>query len=108
MRSTIGTGSVGDEEEEGQDVSLIAPVSVSVSIGGPIDQTDQKSLSPSPSPSEMSKLSDAVKALINAGHAKPGYTRAGAQVQPALERLASDARSKKVGLPAWVTVSVCQ
>lgn len=53
----------------------------------------------------MSKLSEAVKALINAGHARPGYTRAGVQVKPALERLASDAHEKKVGLPAWVTVS---
>ncbi|KAI1172013.1 hypothetical protein F4777DRAFT_25653 [Nemania sp. FL0916] len=53
----------------------------------------------------MSKLSDAVKALINAGHALPGYTRAGAQVRPALERLASDAGEKGIGLPAWVTVS---
>lgn len=54
----------------------------------------------------MSKLSEAVKALINAGHAKPGYTRASAQTKPALERFASDAHEKKVGLPAWVTVSV--
>ncbi|KAI0394159.1 hypothetical protein F5Y17DRAFT_458202 [Xylariaceae sp. FL0594] len=53
----------------------------------------------------MSKLSDAVKALINASHARPGYTRAGPQVQPALERLARDAGEKRVGLPAWVTVS---
>ncbi|KAI3330372.1 hypothetical protein F4824DRAFT_478990 [Ustulina deusta] len=53
----------------------------------------------------MSKLSDAVKALINAGHAAPGYTRAGAAVKPALERLASDAHGKRVGLPAWVTLS---
>lgn len=56
----------------------------------------------------MPKLSDAVKALINASHAKPGYTRAGAPVKPAIERLASDAREKKVGLPAWVTLSVWQ
>ncbi|KAI0967219.1 hypothetical protein F4678DRAFT_446984 [Xylaria arbuscula] len=53
----------------------------------------------------MTKLSDAVKALINAGHAKPGYTRTAAPVKPALERLASDAHEKKVGLPAWITVS---
>ncbi|KAI1824036.1 hypothetical protein F4861DRAFT_507546 [Xylaria intraflava] len=53
----------------------------------------------------MSKLSEALKSLINAAHATPGYTRAGAQVQPALERLASDAHDKKLGLPVWVTVS---
>lgn len=54
----------------------------------------------------MSKLSEAVKALINAGHASPGYTRASAQVKPALARFASDATEKKVGLPAWITLSV--
>ncbi|KAI1340232.1 hypothetical protein F5Y15DRAFT_415119 [Xylariaceae sp. FL0016] len=53
----------------------------------------------------MSKLSDAVKALINASHARPGYTKASSQVQPALARLADDAASKKVGLPAWITLS---
>lgn len=55
----------------------------------------------------MSKLSSAVKALINAGHAKPGYTTASSQFQPTLARFASEAAEKKVGLPAWVTVSVC-
>ncbi|RYC58801.1 hypothetical protein CHU98_g7408, partial [Xylaria longipes] len=68
-------------------------------------EKQQQHLSTPPPPDNMAGLSDAVKALINAGHAKPGYTRAGAQVKPALERLASDARQKKVGLPAWVTVS---
>lgn len=53
----------------------------------------------------MSKLSEAVKALINAAHAKPGYTRAGAHTKPALERFASDAHEKMIGLPAWVTIS---
>ncbi|ORY70457.1 uncharacterized protein BCR38DRAFT_333580 [Pseudomassariella vexata] len=53
----------------------------------------------------MSKLSTTVKALINAGHARPGYTRASAQVQPALAEFARDAKEKKVGLPAWVTMS---
>ncbi|KAI1851540.1 hypothetical protein JX265_012378 [Neoarthrinium moseri] len=53
----------------------------------------------------MSKLSEAAKALINASHASPGYTRASAQVKPALARFASDATEKQVGLPAWVTMS---
>ncbi|KAI0376304.1 mitochondrial protein [Hypomontagnella monticulosa] len=53
----------------------------------------------------MSKLSEAVKALINASHAKPGYTPSSAGVQTALTRFASDAAEKKVGLPAWVTLS---
>ncbi|KAK8042878.1 hypothetical protein PG994_013361 [Apiospora phragmitis] len=53
----------------------------------------------------MSKLSDAVKALINAPHAAPGLTKASAQVQPALMRFAEDAQTKQVGLPSWVTIS---
>ncbi|KAI0481926.1 hypothetical protein GGR56DRAFT_669852 [Xylariaceae sp. FL0804] len=53
----------------------------------------------------MSKLSESVKALINAGHARPGYTPASSQFRPALTRFADDASGKKVGLPAWVTLS---
>ncbi|KAI2633541.1 mitochondrial protein [Hypomontagnella submonticulosa] len=53
----------------------------------------------------MSKLSEAVKALINASHARPGYTPSSPGVQTALTRFASDAAEKKVGLPAWVTLS---
>ncbi|KAK8052228.1 hypothetical protein PG993_003613 [Apiospora rasikravindrae] len=53
----------------------------------------------------MAKLSDAVKALINASHAAPGITKGSAQVQPALKRFAEDAHKKQVGLPSWVTVS---
>ncbi|KAL7629841.1 hypothetical protein AAE478_001364 [Parahypoxylon ruwenzoriense] len=53
----------------------------------------------------MSKLSDTIKALINASHAAPGYTPASAAVQPVLTRFASDAAQKKVGLPVWVTLS---
>ncbi|KAK8128670.1 hypothetical protein PG984_009778 [Apiospora sp. TS-2023a] len=53
----------------------------------------------------MAKLSDAVKALINASHAAPGITKASPQVLPALKRFAEDAQKKQVGLPSWVTVS---
>ncbi|KAH7035902.1 mitochondrial protein [Microdochium trichocladiopsis] len=53
----------------------------------------------------MSKLSEGLKALINASHARPGYTKASPAVQPALARFARDATDRKVGLPAWVTVS---
>ncbi|KAI8959916.1 mitochondrial protein [Daldinia sp. FL1419] len=53
----------------------------------------------------MSKLSEAVKALINAGHARPGYTPSSARVQTVLTKFASDAAEKKVGLPAWITLS---
>jgi hypothetical protein len=54
----------------------------------------------------MSKLSDAVKALINASHASPGYTKASAHVKPALAQFAKSAIEKQVGLPAWITLSV--
>lgn len=53
----------------------------------------------------MSKLSEGLKALINASHARPGYTKASPAVQPALARFARDAATNKVGLPAWITVS---
>lgn len=55
---------------------------------------------------KMSKLSDVVKQLVNANHARPGYARASAEVQPALAKFASSATEKRVGLPAWVTISV--
>ncbi|KAI0467716.1 hypothetical protein F4859DRAFT_231607 [Xylaria cf. heliscus] len=56
-------------------------------------------------PDNMQKLSVSLKALINSGYAKPGYTPAGAQVKRALERLVNGAHQNNVGLPAWVTVS---
>lgn len=86
-------------------LSQVQP-SLSVVPGQHHHTREQQRPSTAPPPDNMPKLSDAVKALINAGHARPGYTRAGAQVKPALERLANDAHQKKVGLPAWVTVSV--
>ncbi|KAI2605594.1 mitochondrial protein [Hypoxylon sp. NC1633] len=53
----------------------------------------------------MSKLSNTVKALINASYARPGYTPSSAGVQTVLADFASDAAEKKVGLPAWITLS---
>ncbi|KAI1383818.1 mitochondrial protein [Hypoxylon trugodes] len=53
----------------------------------------------------MSKLSETVKALINASHSRPGYTPSSSSVQTALTHFAKDAAEKKVGLPAWVTLS---
>ncbi|KAH8681726.1 hypothetical protein BX600DRAFT_429644 [Xylariales sp. PMI_506] len=76
-------------------IATNSPSATAAAAAGPIEEQS----------ANMSKLSDAVKALINASHARPGYTRATAQVQPALARLASEATSKNVGLPAWVTVS---
>ncbi|KAI0173149.1 mitochondrial protein [Hypoxylon sp. FL1284] len=53
----------------------------------------------------MSKLSEAVKTLINASHAKPGYTPSSPGVKDALKQFATNAAEKEVGLPAWVTLS---
>ncbi|KAI1801805.1 mitochondrial protein [Daldinia bambusicola] len=54
----------------------------------------------------MSKLSSSLKALIlHAQHARAGYTPSSASVQTALTKFAKDAAEKKVGLPAWVTLS---
>jgi len=125
MKLITGPGGINEEKvkETAKDtkknvisspVSVSVPVPVLVIAEAPEEEKGSKSqdyqLLPttprSPSSRDMSKLSDAVKALIHAGHAKPGYTRAGLHVQPVLERLAKDAGEKKVGLPAWVTVSV--
>lgn len=56
----------------------------------------------------MSKLSEPLKALINAAHAKPNTTPAPKHIRSVYERIANNAASKKVGLPAWLTASVCE
>ena len=54
----------------------------------------------------MSKLSEPLKALINAAHAKPNTLPAPKNIRSVYERLATEAGSKKIGLPAWLTASV--
>jgi hypothetical protein len=54
----------------------------------------------------MSKLSEPLKQLINAAHARPNTIPAPKNVASVYERIASDAGSKKVGLPAWLCASV--
>jgi hypothetical protein len=53
----------------------------------------------------MSKLSESLKALINAAHARPGTTPAPRQISSLYDRISKDASSKQVGPPAWLTVS---
>ena len=54
----------------------------------------------------MSKLSQNLKSLINARHAKPHYTTPNpSTLQPILNRLADEAKSHQVGIPAWLTFS---
>jgi hypothetical protein len=53
----------------------------------------------------MSKLSGALKALINASHARPGTLPAPKHIATVYDGIATDAASKNVGLPAWLTLS---
>lgn len=54
----------------------------------------------------MSKLSEPLKAIINAAHAKPNTIPAPRNIASVYEKVAIEAASKKVGLPAWLTASV--
>ena len=57
-------------------------------------------------PETMSKLSPALKQLINAPFAKPSYTVPDAsKLRPLLSKLADDASSHNVSAPAWLTFS---
>ncbi|KAF2482808.1 hypothetical protein BDY17DRAFT_325062 [Neohortaea acidophila] len=53
----------------------------------------------------MSKLSEPLKALINAAHAKPNTLPAPRNIRSVYEKIASNAAAKKVGMPAWLTAS---
>nr|POF17967.1 dol-p-man:man(5)glcnac(2)-pp-dol alpha-1,3-mannosyltransferase [Quercus suber] len=54
----------------------------------------------------MSKLSEPLKAFINATHARPNTTPAPKQIVSIYENIASDARFKNVGMPAWLSASL--
>lgn len=54
----------------------------------------------------MSKLSESLKTLINVAHAKPHTTPAPKNITSVYEKIASDAKAKQVGLPAWLCASV--
>jgi hypothetical protein len=53
----------------------------------------------------MSKLSEGLKTLINAAHAKPHTVKAPPNIKSIYTRIAESAASKHVGVPAWLTVS---
>jgi len=53
----------------------------------------------------VTKLSDPLKRLINAATARPGVTPAPPQMKSVLSRIADEAKSKNVGVPAWLTFS---
>lgn len=54
----------------------------------------------------MSKLSEPLKAFINAAHARPNTTPAPRHIGSVYEKVAQDASAKSVGMPAWLTASV--
>ncbi|PSK35964.1 hypothetical protein B9Z65_5779 [Elsinoe australis] len=53
----------------------------------------------------MSKLSPALKSLINAPFARPGAVPAPKNIKAVYEQLAKDAASKNVGVPAWLSIA---
>ncbi|KAI7541765.1 hypothetical protein KC331_g8374 [Hortaea werneckii] len=53
----------------------------------------------------MSKLSEPLKAFINAAHARPNTTPAPRHIGSVYEKVAQDASAKSVGMPAWLTAS---
>ncbi|KAF5138873.1 Dol-P-Man:Man(5)GlcNAc(2)-PP-Dol alpha-1,3-mannosyltransferase [Metarhizium anisopliae] len=53
----------------------------------------------------MAKLSNSLKALINAPFARPGPTPAPAAMRDVLSSIASDAAQKKIGTRPWLAVS---
>lgn len=54
----------------------------------------------------MSKLSDSLKALINAPFARPGPTPAPRNIKSVYESVAKEASEHHVGRPSWITLSV--
>lgn len=54
----------------------------------------------------MSKLSEPLKAFINSPHARPNTAAAPKHIASVYDKIATDAGAKKVGLPAWLSISV--
>lgn len=53
----------------------------------------------------MSKLSEPLKALINAGFARPGPAPASKGIRTLFDRIAKESASKNVGTPCWLTIA---
>lgn len=56
----------------------------------------------------MSKLSPALKELVNAPSSRPGPAKAPIGISKIYERIASEAHSKKLGPRPWIVLSVCR
>ena len=55
----------------------------------------------------MSKLSNSLKALINAPAARPGTVPASQNIQSVYRKIQQDAKSNNVSQSSWLTLSVC-
>ena len=55
----------------------------------------------------MSKLSDSLKALINAPAARPGLTPAPYNIQSVYKRIENEATLHHVSRPSWIALLVC-
>ena len=53
----------------------------------------------------MSKLSEPLKALINASHARPNTIKAPSNIASIYTSIATSAATKNVGVPAWLTLT---
>jgi hypothetical protein len=53
----------------------------------------------------MSKLSPALKQLINAAHARPGPIPAPPRIQSVYKKIETEATEKQLGRPSWLAVS---
>lgn len=54
----------------------------------------------------MSKLSQPLKQLISASHARPNTLPAPKNIKSVFQKIAESAKEKKVGTPAWLTLAV--
>lgn len=54
----------------------------------------------------MSKLSEPLKALINAGFARPGPSPAPKGIRSLFDRIAKESASKNVATPCWLSIAV--
>jgi hypothetical protein len=53
----------------------------------------------------MSKLSEGLKALINAAHARPNTVKAPPNIKSIYDQISESATKHNVGVPAWLTLS---
>jgi hypothetical protein len=53
----------------------------------------------------MSKLSPALKSLINAAHSRPGPVPAPPKIQAVYSKIENEATARKLGRPSWLAVT---